>query len=151
VFIVNQIHDMRDALDRVLQLAVLLNEDMARDLKRRGLPGSRAHLVWELHKRGPSTQQALAQALRLTPRAITALVDALVESGFVTREPHPTDRRATLVTFTKQGQQAARTLEGDHIEFARRLFDDLSETTFRNFTRGLDEVLVRLRDLLASN
>lgn len=142
---------MRDALDRVLQLAVLLNEDMARDLERRGLPGSRAHLVWELHKRGPSTQQALAEALRVTPRAITGLVDALVESGFVTRERHPTDRRATLVTFTKQGDKAARSLERDHIEFARKLFDALPETTFRNFTRGLDEVLAHLRELVGSN
>jgi DNA-binding MarR family transcriptional regulator len=150
MFIVKQIHDMRGTLDRVLQLAVLLNEDMARDLERRGLPGSRAHLVWELHNRGPSTQQALAEALRVTPRAITGLVDALVESGFVTREPHPTDRRATLVTFTDQGEQAANALERDHIEFATKLFGDLPETTFRNFTRGLDAVLARLRDVLAS-
>jgi DNA-binding MarR family transcriptional regulator len=141
---------MRETLDRVLLLAVLLNEDMAADLERRGLPGSRAHLVWELHHRGPSTQQALAQALRVTPRAITGLVDALVESGFVTREPHPSDRRATLVTFTKQGKEAADTLERDHIEFATKLFGDLPETTFRNFRRGLDRVLTRLRDLLAS-
>jgi DNA-binding MarR family transcriptional regulator len=141
---------MREALDRVLQLAVLLNEDMARDLERRGLPGSRAHLVWELHKRGPSTQRALAQALRVTPRAITGLVDALVESGFVTRELHPTDRRATLVTFTKRGASAARSLERDHIDLARKLFEDLAEPTFRNFTRGLDEVLARLRELLVS-
>jgi DNA-binding MarR family transcriptional regulator len=147
---VNQIHDTRGTLDRVLQLAVLLNEDMARDLERRGLPGSRAHLVWELQQRGPSTQQALSQALRVTPRAITGLVDALVESGFVTREPHPADRRATLVTFTKQGKKAATALERDHIEFATKLFGDLPETTFRNFTRGLDAVLARLRDLLAS-
>jgi DNA-binding MarR family transcriptional regulator len=150
LFIVNPIHDMRETLDRVLLLAVLLNEDMAADLERRGLPGSRAHLVWELHHRGPSTQQALAQALRVTPRAITGLVDALVESGFVTREPHPSDRRATLVTFTKQGKEAADTLERDHIEFATKLFGDLPETTFRNFRRGLDRVLTRLRDLLAS-
>ena len=139
---------MRGTLDRVLQLAVLLNEDMARDLERRGLPGSRAHLVWELHKRGPSTQQALAQALRLTPRAITGLVDALVKTGFVTRESHPTDRRATLVTLTKQGKKAAEALERDHIEFATKLFADLPETTLRNFTKGLDAVLARLRDLL---
>jgi DNA-binding MarR family transcriptional regulator len=139
---------MRGALDRVLQLAVLLNEDMARDLESRGLPGSRAHLVWELHQQGPSTQQALAQALRLTPRAITGLVDALVETGFVTRESHPTDRRATLVTFTKQGKKAAEALERDHIQFATTLFAGLPDATFRNFTKGLDAVLARLRELL---
>lgn len=91
---------MRGQLDRVLELAVLLNDDMERDLARRGLTGSRAHLVWELNRHGPSTQQALAEALGVTPRAVTGLVDALADAGFVTREPHPGDRRATLVTFT---------------------------------------------------
>jgi len=139
---------MRAILDRVLTLAVLLNDDMTRDLQRRGLTRSRAHLVWELHYRGPSTQQTLAKALRVTPRAITGLVDALVESGFVTREPHPDDRRATLVTFTKLGQKTATALERDHIEFARKLFSDLPDTTYLGFARGLDTVLDRLRGLL---
>jgi DNA-binding MarR family transcriptional regulator len=139
---------MGTTLDRVLTLAVLLNDDMTRDLQRRGLTRSRAHLVWELHHRGPSTQQTLARALRVTPRAITGLVDALVESGFVTREPHPGDRRATLVTFTTRGHKTAAALERDHIEFARKLFGDLSDTSYRGFARGLDTVLARLRELL---
>jgi DNA-binding MarR family transcriptional regulator len=116
---------------------------MARDLERRGLTGSRAHLVWELHRLGPSTQQALAVALGVTPRAITGLVDALEVDGFLTREPHPADRRATLVTFTKQGERAASALEQDHVRLARELFDGMPEATFRGFARGLDTVLAR--------
>jgi DNA-binding MarR family transcriptional regulator len=143
------LQETRGALNRVLELSVLLSDDMARDLARRGLTGSRAHLVWELHGRGPSTQQALAEALGVTPRAITGLVDALTDGGFVTREPHPRDRRATLVTFTKQGERAAKALERDHVELAEKLFGDMSATTFRGFTRGLDAVLARLRELLA--
>jgi DNA-binding MarR family transcriptional regulator len=145
---VTDVQEARGALDSVLELAVLLGDDMARDLARRGLTGSRARLVWELHRRGPSTQQTLAGALGVTPRAITGLVDALTVGGFVTREPHPRDRRATLVTFTPRGERAATALERDHIHLAGRLFGDMSSTTFRGFTRGLDEVLARLRELL---
>lgn len=141
--------EARSALDRVLELTGLLGDDMARDLARRGLTGSRAHLVWELHRLGPSTQQRLAEALGVTPRAITGLVDALTDGGFVTREPHPRDRRATLVTFTRQGERAAKALERDHIELAGMLFGDMPASTFRGFTRGLDAVLARLRDILA--
>ena len=144
-----EVQEARGTLDRVLELAVLLGDDMARDLARRGLTGSRAHLVWELNRLGPSTQQSLAEALEVTPRAITGLVDALADGGFVTREPHPGDRRATLVTFTKQGERAAEALERDHIELAGRLFGDMSPTTFRGFTRGLDAVLARLGELLS--
>jgi DNA-binding MarR family transcriptional regulator len=141
--------EMRRALDRVLELTVVLSDDMARDLAGRGLTGSRAHLVWELHKRGPSTQQALAEALKVTPRAITGLVDALAEDDFVTREPHPADRRATLVTFTKHGERTAKALERDHIDLARKLFNAMPDTMFRGFTRGLDTLLARLYERLA--
>src|SRR5579859_1405854 len=109
-------------LDRILELTVVLGRDMDEQLERMGLTGSRAHLVWELVHRGPSKQQALAEALGVTPRTITALVDGLVATGFVTREPHPTDRRATQVTLTAQGQTAAQALVDGHRELAAQLF-----------------------------
>src|SRR5690348_3147778 len=93
-------------LDRVLELSILLGRDSAEGLGRMGLTESRAHLLWELQHRGPCTQRALADALHVAPRTITTLIDALASTGFVTREPHPSDRRATLVTFTPRGQEA---------------------------------------------
>ncbi len=142
--------DSRHALNRILELTVLLNDDMARDLARRGLTGSRAHLIWELRDGSPRTQNGLAKALGVSPRTITGLVDGLVARGFVTREPHPHDRRAALVTFTKKGERASRALERDHIALAHKIFDDMPATTFRGFTRGLDEVIARLRETLAT-
>ncbi len=143
------IDDQRHVLNRILELTVLLNDDMTRDLARRGLTGSRAHLLWELRDGTPRTQQTLAKALGVSPRTITGLVDGLVVSGFVTREPHPTDRRATLVTFTRRGKRAAQALERAHIELAHQLFDGMPATTFRGFSRGLDAVLASLRETLA--
>lgn len=136
------------ALDQVLLLTVLLGRDMADGLARMGLTEARAHLVWELHARGPSTQRALASALRVTPRAITALVDSLVETGFVTREPCPADRRATLVTFTELGRAAGQALADGHRELARRLFAGMPAETFDRFDTGLSHVVDRLRTLL---
>jgi len=40
--------------------------------------------------------------LHVAPRTITALFDGLVATGFVTREPHPSDRHAALVTLTER-------------------------------------------------
>jgi DNA-binding MarR family transcriptional regulator len=146
-----EIDDMRATLNRMLELAVLVNDDMSRDLARRGLTSSRAHLLWELRDGNPRTQQTLATALGVTPRTVTGLVDGLVAGGFVTREPHPNDRRATLVTFTAKGQRAARALEFDHITLAHALFDDMPETTLRGLTRGLDAVLERFRTIAEQN
>lgn len=137
-------------LDRVLMVVVLLGRDASESLARMGLTESRAHVVWELQRRGPCTQRALADALRVAPRTITTLIDALVETGFVTREPHPSDRRATLVTFTPRGEDTARALVEGHQQLARELFEGLPAEALDGFDAGLVHVVDRLRFLTAS-
>jgi DNA-binding MarR family transcriptional regulator len=137
------------ALDQVLELAILINDDMTRSLERDGLTPTRAHLLWELHRRGPSTQRALAEALGVSPRNITGLVDALVATGFVTREPHPTDRRATLVSFTEHGARTAKALDVGREQLAELLFAGMSDEQFDGFVTGLDAVLATIRDELS--
>src|SRR3954466_14859805 len=99
------------ALDRVLALVVVLGDDMTRALAQDGLTPSRAHVIWELVHRGPSNQRALADALGVSARTVTGLTDGLVETGFVPREKHPSDRRAALVTLTAHGRAAAERLQ----------------------------------------
>lgn len=134
-------------LDRVLELTVLLGRDAKEGLAREGLTESRAHLVWELERLGPCTQRVLADALRVTPRTITTLIDGLVSTGFVTREPHPSDRRATLVTFTSRGHATARSLVEGHRRLARELFEDLPANVLDGFDAGIVHVNQRLRKL----
>ncbi|CAM4043529.1 MarR family winged helix-turn-helix transcriptional regulator [Janibacter anophelis] len=50
----------------------------------------------------------LAEALRIAPRSVTDVVDALEAKGYVTRQPDPTDRRASIVVVTEAGR-AVRT------------------------------------------
>ena len=146
-------HDMADterrhtaALDRVLELVVLLNDDMTSSLARQGLTPSRAHLLWELRRRGPCTQRVLADALGVSARNVTGLVDALVTTGFVTREPHPTDRRASLVSFTEHGATTADGLRRGQQELGDLLFAAMPAERLDCFVDGLDEVLTRLHD-----
>ncbi|MGN9778784.1 MarR family winged helix-turn-helix transcriptional regulator [Micromonospora sp. H33] len=134
------------ALDRILELVVMLSDDMTRALARDGLTSSRATLLWELHRSGPVTQRDLADALRVSARTVTGLVDGLVAGGFVTREPHPTDRRAFLVTFTEHGTRTVEALEEGQRQFAELLFGDLRADRLDCFVAGLDHVLGRLRE-----
>jgi DNA-binding MarR family transcriptional regulator len=138
------------ALDRVLELTVLLGRDMTDSLAREGLTDSRAHLLWQLQQRGPCTQRTLAADLHVTPRTITALVDGLVATGFVTREPHPSDRRAALVTFTERGRNTAQALLDGHRRLARQLFADLPPNVFDSFDAGLLHVITQFRGVLAA-
>jgi DNA-binding MarR family transcriptional regulator len=77
-------------------------------------------------------------------------VDALVKAGLVTREPHPTDRRATLVTFTSRGEMLVGQLKRDHKKLARALFAPMSQREFDTFSRSLAGLIDRLRAHLAA-
>lgn len=77
-------------------------------------------------------------------------MDALVATGFVTREPHPTDRRATLVTFTEHGARTAKELEEGREQLAELLFSGMSDRQFDGLVAGLRAVLAKLRDELSA-
>ncbi|HEY9242735.1 MAG TPA: MarR family transcriptional regulator, partial [Streptosporangiaceae bacterium] len=68
-----------------------------------GLPYTRLRLLQTLHCDGPAIMRNLGDQLGVSPRNMTAMVDALEEAGLVVRQPHPTDRRATLVELTPSG------------------------------------------------
>ena len=135
-------------LDHVLEVAVLVNQDMNGSLGEYGLTPARTHLLWDLYHRGPSTQRILADALGVTARNVTGLVDGLEETGYVTREPYPGDRRATLVTLTDHGTDVMTQMQKAQEEFARLLFADMSDRQLNVLTRGLAQVLDRLRELV---
>lgn len=136
------------ALDQVLEIAVLINQDMNISLAEHGLTPARTHLLWELFHRGPTTQKVLADVLGVTARNVTGLVDGLAESGYVTREPYPGDRRATLVTLTDRGNDVTTRMQKDQHVFARLLFADLSDRQLAAVAQALGRVLDRLRELV---
>jgi len=122
---------------------------MTRGLAALGLTKARVGVVWLVHHEGPRTQRELAAALGVSPRNVTGLVDALVATGFVTRAPHPKDRRATQVTLTAQGAGVGDELAAGRGQLAEELFADLSDRRFTAIVAGLDALLERLPAVLA--
>jgi DNA-binding MarR family transcriptional regulator len=132
-------------MERLFETAVLFTEAMDRDFAEHGLTRARAEVVWRLHQKGPATQRELSDALRCTPRNVTGLVDALEAAGFVARSPHPTDRRATLVTLTGQGSAVAAEWHAKYQKLATLLVSDLDPAALSAFAAMLDRILERLR------
>jgi DNA-binding MarR family transcriptional regulator len=138
-------------LDSLLALTQILQADQERELDRRGLTGPRTHLLWVLHHGGPATQVQLSEALAVTPRHITTLVDALDATGLARREPHPTDRRAVLVHLTDRGTSLMEAMDAEHDELGAALVDGLDGDTVQALIRGLDHVRARLEGLIAEH
>src|SRR5947209_14482202 len=59
-----------------------------------------------LHK-GPQPVNEIGRRVELTSGAITTAVDRLESLGLVTREAHPSDRRARIVRLTAAGEREA--------------------------------------------
>ncbi|PFG29140.1 MarR family winged helix-turn-helix transcriptional regulator [Paramicrobacterium agarici] len=138
-------------LDQVLALVTLFSSDMERSDRELGLSPSRTHLLWLLQLNGPQTQRQLAESMTVSPRNITGLVDALVETGFVTREPHPDDRRAVLVTLTTHGHDTMTRMQADHEQLADDLLRDLSPDRRERFSADVATVTATLAQLIAQH
>ncbi len=98
----HQPSELGAVLQDVLRLAALARPAMARDL------GISVSEVWALEhlmseEMGPVE---LSRRLDMTSAAATVLVRRLEMSGHVVREPHPADRRRTVLHPTSQAVHA---------------------------------------------
>ena len=109
-----------------------------------GTTYARMRLLGVLRCRGPQIMSGLSGELGVTPRNVTALVDALEEDGLVRRKPHPTDRRATVIEMTDKGERTCESTFVGHAEAVSELFDELSDDE----SQELLEALSKLRGAL---
>jgi DNA-binding MarR family transcriptional regulator len=61
---------------------------------------------------GPSSQQALAQRLSVSPTMITQIVDEIEARGLAERRRNPDDRRSYLVSLTSEGKRKLKAARG---------------------------------------
>lgn len=137
------------ALSRLFLATVILSDDMKRGLEARGLTRARASALWQISHRETITQRELADALKVTPRNVTTLIDGLEKTGFVIRRDHPNDRRAVLLVLTAAGTQITDRLKQENAELARSLFEGLSPSKLEQFAETLEFVIARLQRLIA--
>jgi DNA-binding MarR family transcriptional regulator len=87
---------------------------------------------------GDERSSALAERLTVAKPTITAVVDGLVERGFVAREAVAGDRRSIRVALTPSGLVALRAAEAEMSETLGRIFEH---------ARNRDALIAALLDL----
>lgn len=121
----------RDAALIVLRMGQAVNQYRAMvGLGRYGLDDSATMALIAVHINGPLTPSEVAAAVHLTPPATTELLDRLDRAGYITRGPHPSDRRKVLISSTESGAQL---INSEWAAFARLVTPVLS--TFDPDTR----------------
>jgi DNA-binding MarR family transcriptional regulator len=102
-----------------------------------GLSYTRLRLLEALHCGGPAIMRELGVRLGVSPRNMTAMVDALEDARLVARRPHPTDRRATLVELSPAGAAEVEQASVPRLDALARLFEVLSPGEQQQFFAAL--------------
>src|SRR5580658_2479757 len=109
---------------RLFRLAPQLVELLDLGAREYGMGFARGRVLWALGESGPVLMRALSQALGISPRTVTGLIDGLEGDGWVTRTPHPTDRRATVIALTPVAENALKRLTKTYRGLAHDLLGD---------------------------
>ncbi len=111
-----------------------------------GLTYARLRLLQTLHCGGPAIMRDLGDQLGVSPRNMTAMVDALEDAQLVVRRPHPTDRRATLVELSPSGAREAEQALEPRLDAMAELFEGFSAAEQQSFADALIRLGRAMRD-----
>ncbi len=90
---------------------------------------------------GSLTMGELSARLMVTGGNVTGLIDAMEREGLVSRRPHPSDRRSTLIRTTDAGRALFARMAPAHADWLAELMAGLSQGE----TRTLLALLGRLK------
>jgi len=93
------------------------------------------------------THSEIAEKLAISPAAVTKVIKRLEELFYLKRQPDPKDERISRVFIQPEGQKK--------IEEIHRIFQELDNTTFQNFSEDeleqLHGYLLRIQSNLQNN
>jgi DNA-binding MarR family transcriptional regulator len=135
-------------IGRLFRLAPQLTELLEIGAREYGMGFARGRVLWALQESGPVVMRALSQQLGISPRTVTGLIDALEADGWVTRSPHPDDRRATIVAITPAAQDALATLQEGYEGLAHDLLADIDSADLARCQSVLGIIHERLTNVV---
>jgi DNA-binding MarR family transcriptional regulator len=106
-----------------------------------GLSHGQLELLFTIQQLQPVSPKQLAAHLKLTPGAISQLLDSLFAHQWLRRETDALDRRTYVLYLSKKGQQKVDSISAERERFMQELMADL--------TREELVVMLRIQQKLA--
>lgn len=116
------------------------------EMGRAGTTPARARLLMTLQCHGSCKMSDIGGYLDVTPRSVTKLVDGLEQEGLVTREPHPHDRRISMIRLTPQGMLVCKESALANHEAVTMLYERLTPADRQHLSRILGKLLDALNE-----
>jgi DNA-binding MarR family transcriptional regulator len=106
-----------------------------------GTTPARARLLMTLQCQGSCKMSDLSAHLSVTPRSVTKLVDGLEAEGLLVREPHPHDRRATIIRLTAAGMKVCKESALANHAAVTEVYERLSPADRQHMARILKKLI----------
>jgi DNA-binding MarR family transcriptional regulator len=136
-------------MGKLFTLAPRLVDVLDMGAREYGMSYARGRVVAALAASGPVLMRALSDAVGVTPRTITGLIDALEDDGWVERRAHPSDRRATIVALTPDAEAAFARLNENYGDLSRDMASGIPEADLHVALRVIDHISARLDDAVS--
>jgi len=129
----------RDLANKVFETLPLLGRMMRRERLNGTGDFQQVHALKHLMS-GPLPQAKLAEHLRMNPSALSKLIFALEQKGYVTQTIDPEDRRRMVIALTEEGRTFQRKMLAQAVEQANRTLKTLSPEERTTLSEALDMV-----------
>ena len=93
------------------------------------------------HRPTPMSPGLLAHELRLTPGAVTQLLDGLRQAGLVEQRPHPSDARSRILALTPDAWRQVADFEQAMVTALAGEFSDLDDAELATLANLLSRTL----------
>ncbi|HEV7717692.1 MAG TPA: MarR family transcriptional regulator [Arsenicitalea sp.] len=99
-----------------------------------------APMIW-IGRLGEGVRQnALAERCGIEGASLVRVIDELANTGFVTREPDPTDRRANALYLTDKGREIFQQMEGELSALRARVFAEIDDADIATAQRVFNAI-----------
>lgn len=116
-----------------------------------GLALAQLQILFPLKRYQPITPKELAHKLYLTPGAITQVVEALVQSGYVTRSPDLQDRRVVHLSVSGSGSHKLAELQKQYQTVLTEATIALSDQELTTLLQLQQKIIASLGTATSSN
>jgi DNA-binding MarR family transcriptional regulator len=130
---IHQIGKIRDKAN-----AFLTRELAGRNLK--GIAPTHGDILWALFTYGDLPMRKLADIIHRDKSTVTALVNKLIDFGYVERRTHEADSRSNIISLTEKGRSVQKDFWEVSEALRKKAYQGLSDKELETLMRLLTRI-----------
>lgn len=138
------------ALTIMLKASGSVTNMLKKDMRSHGLNPTEFTVMEVLYSKGEQPIQMIGNKVLLASSSITYVIDQLENKNYIERKVNESDRRVTLVSLTKEGQEMMEDIFPQHSKLIENLFGDLTIDEINQISESLKVIgfkAVELNDI----